>query len=189
MGRRKQAGGRKRRLTDIRHIVSKTYYMSSLRKGRSLADPRTFGFLVSDVARMTRALLERRIASAGLGVTPGEARALLHIVALEGGRQTRIAERMGVEPMTACAYIDKLEKRGLVVREADPDDRRAKQVRATAEAEPLIEALQAESAAMRADILDGLTPAERDAMMIALRHAHANLQDLLAPHPAEALAS
>lgn len=154
-----------------------------------MADPQTFGFLVSDVARLTRALLERRITSAGLGITPGEARALLHIVALEGGRQTRIAERMGVEPMTACGYIDKLEARGLVTREADPDDRRAKQVHATEAAKPLIAALQAESAAMRADILAGLTPDERDATMAALRHAHVNLQALLAPQPEEALAS
>ena len=154
-----------------------------------MADPRTFGFLVNDVARLTRSLLERRISSAGLDITPGEARALLHIVALGGGRQTLIAERMGVEPMTACTYIDRLEKRGLVSREADPADRRAKQVRATEAATPLIAELQAVSAAMRADVLDGLTAAEHEATMNALRHAHANLQDLLAPQPAEALAS
>jgi len=154
-----------------------------------VAEPQTFGFLVNDVARLTRTLLERRIASAGLDITPGEARALLHIASLGSARQTLIAERMGIEPMTACTYIDRLENRGLVVREADPTDRRAKQVRATEAATPLIADLQAVSAAMRADVLDGLTAAERDAMMNALRHAHANLQDLLAPQPAEALAS
>lgn len=154
-----------------------------------MADPRTFGFLVNDVARLTRSLLERRISSAGLDITPGEARALMHIVALGGGRQTLIAESMGVEPMTACAYIDRLEKRGLVAREADPADRRAKHVRVTEAATPLIAELQAMSAAMRADVLDGLTTAEREATMNALRHAHANLQDLLAPQPEEALAS
>jgi DNA-binding MarR family transcriptional regulator len=158
-----------------------TLLSSQLRKIRPLSDSETFGFLVTDVARMTRALLERRIAAAGLGVTPGEARALLHVVALKAGRQIQIAERMGVEPMTACAYIDKLEKQGLVMREADPDDRRAKQVRATEAARPLIDALQAETAAMRADILTGLTPQEYETTMAALRLARANLQELHAP--------
>ena len=152
-----------------------------------MADPRTFGFLVNDVARLTRSLLERRIASAGLDITPGEARALLHISSLGSARQTLIAERMGIEPMTACTYIDRLEKRGLVAREADPTDRRAKQVRLTKAATPLIAEIQAVTSAMRANALDGLTAAEHDAMMNALRLAHANLQDLLAPQPAEAL--
>ena len=154
-----------------------------------MAEPRTFGFLVNDVARLTRTLLERRIASAGLDITPGEARALLHICAIGGGRQTLIAERMGVEPMTACSYIDRLEKRGLVARQADPADRRAKQVLLTEAATPLVAELQAVTAAMRADVLDGLTAAEHDATMNALLRAHVNLQDLLAPQSAEVPAS
>ena len=161
--------------------------MPILGKNCPVAEPQTFGFLVNDVARLARTLLERRIASAGLDITPGEARALLHIFGIGGGRQTLIAERMGVEPMTACSYIDRLEKRGLVTREADLADRRAKQVRLTKAATPLIAEIQAVTSAMRADVLDGLTAAERDAMMNALRLAHANLQDLLAPQPAEAL--
>lgn len=154
-----------------------------------MADPTTFGFLVADVSRMTRVLLERRIAAAGLGVTPGEARALLHIAALDGERQMRVAERMGVEPMTACAYIDRLERLGLVVRETDPEDRRAKRVIATAVALPLIDSLRHEAAAMRAEILAGLGPAERDTMMAALRHAHANLRELSSAQPTKAQAS
>ncbi|GAB4355273.1 MAG: MarR family transcriptional regulator [Oricola sp.] len=150
-----------------------------------MVDSETFGFIVTDIARLTRTLLEKRIAAAGLAVTPGEARALLHIAALDGERQTRIAERLGVEPMTACAYIDRLEKLGLVERTADPDDRRAKQVSVTAAAHPLIEAISAETAATREDILSGLSAAEREAVMAALRHVRANLQSLLAPPAGE----
>jgi MarR family transcriptional regulator for hemolysin len=132
-------------------------------------DSQTFGFMVSDIARMTRALLERRIAAAGLGITPGEARALLYIAAQEGERQTRIAERMGIEPMTACTYIDKLEKQGLVARgptrgTAAPSRSSPPKPRKTS-----IEAITAETAAMREDILDGLPREERETMLAGLR--------------------
>ena len=140
-----------------------------------MVDPDAFGFIVTDIARMSRAMLERRIAAASLGVTPGEARTLLHIAAREGRRQTQIAERMGVEPMTACSYIDRLEKQGLVVRETDPDDRRAKKVRTTDTARQLIDAVVEQAARMREQTLDGLDPAERETLMAALRRARSNL--------------
>lgn len=153
-----------------------------------MIDSETFGFMVSDIARMTRTMLEKRIATAGLGITPGEARALLHIAALEGARQGRIAERLGVEPMTACGYIDKLEKQGLVTRVPDPDDRRAKNVMTTEAAEALIDGILEQTAAIREQSFAGLAPAERDTMMGALRQVRANLQDLLASEAAEAAA-
>lgn len=154
-----------------------------------MIDSETFGFMVNDIARMSRALLERRIAAAGLGITPGEARALLYIAAQEGERQTRIAERMGIEPMTACGYIDRLEKQGLVARRADPQDRRAKQVVTTEAAGELIEAIAAETAAMREDILWGLSASDRETMLAGLRDTRANLRSLLAPQAEEADAS
>ena len=64
------------------------------------------GFLIVDSARLLRAAFERRITQAGLGLTPGEARALMNIASIDGSRQLDIATRMGVEPMTLCAYLD-----------------------------------------------------------------------------------
>jgi MarR family transcriptional regulator, transcriptional regulator for hemolysin len=144
-----------------------------------LIDTDTFGFAITDVARMTRSLLEKRIAAAGMGITPGEARALVHIAALDGARQNRIAERLGVEPMTACGYVDRLEQRGLVARFPDPDDRRAKNVMATDSARQLIDNILEIGTALREDALDGLSAAESEAMMAALRKVRRNLGNLL----------
>ena len=146
-----------------------------------MIDSETFGFMVSDIARMTRAMLEKRIATAGLGITPGEARALLYIAALEGERQGRIAERLGVEPMTACGYIDKLERQGLVTRVPDPDDRRAKNVITTGIAQDLIDRILEQTAALREQSLAGLGAEERDAVMAALQKVRRNLYGLTAP--------
>ncbi|QKV19931.1 MarR family winged helix-turn-helix transcriptional regulator [Oricola thermophila] len=151
-----------------------------------MIDSETFGFLTSDIARMSRAMLERRFAAAGLGITPGEARALLYIAAQEGERQARIAERMGIEPMTACAYVDKLEKRGLIARLPDPQDRRAKQVVTTDAAKPLVDALITETAVLREQILAGLSATDRDIVMKALRQVRGNLQVLTSQQAGEA---
>ncbi|RYE59221.1 MAG: hypothetical protein EOP17_23595, partial [Rhizobiaceae bacterium] len=65
-----------------------------------VAQGETLGFLIADAARLLRTAFERRIAQAGLGLTAGEARALIHIAQVDGSRQLDIASRMGVEPMT-----------------------------------------------------------------------------------------
>lgn len=88
----------------------------------------SLGFVIQDVARMLRSAFLSRVAETELDLTVGEARALVHVSGGAGMRQTAIAERMGVEPMTFCGFVDKLESRGLVERHAHPDDRRAKQV-------------------------------------------------------------
>ena len=108
-------------------------------------DPDSLGFLLNDTSRLMRQSFERRIANIGLQITPGEARALIYIAANEGARQSVIADRMGVEPMTVCGYIDRLEKCGLVGRQPDTADRRAKNVHTTEAAEAMITAIRAEA--------------------------------------------
>ena len=89
-------------------------------------DPDALGFVLIDVARLLRSAFERRIAIAGLGLTPGEARTLVRISTLEGSRQLDIAQRMGIEPMTLSTYLDRLQSLGYIERRPDPADRRAK---------------------------------------------------------------
>ncbi|WP_245415010.1 MarR family winged helix-turn-helix transcriptional regulator [Aureimonas flava] len=69
-----------------------------------------------------------------MGLTPGEIRALGHVIRFRGSRQAVLAERMGVEPMTLSAYLDRLEARKLIHRTMDPNDRRAKLIEPTEEA-------------------------------------------------------
>jgi DNA-binding MarR family transcriptional regulator len=88
----------------------------------------SLGFVIQDVARLLRGSFLARVAETELDLTVGEARALVYVSGGIGMRQTAIAERMGVEPMTFCGFVDKLEGRGLVERQPHPDDRRAKQV-------------------------------------------------------------
>ncbi len=139
-------------------------------------DPQSLGFLLSDVSRLLRIEFERRINAAGLGLTAGETRALLRIDAVPGNRQTMLAEYMSIEPMTLCRYVDRLEAAGLVIRQPDTTDRRAKIVNLTNEGRTLVDRVRIHTTAMLDDIQVGLSADER----AAVKHALVTMQDNLA---------
>ncbi|MBT9370681.1 MarR family winged helix-turn-helix transcriptional regulator [Rhizobium sp. CSW-27] len=136
----------------------------------------SLGFLLTDAARLLRSAFERRIAQAGLGITPAEARTLLNIQALGDCRQLELAARMGIEPMTVCTFLDKLQGLGLIDRQPDPADRRAKRVTLTAACEPLIETLRQELDVVLAVATAGMSPEEARMLNRALQRVSGNLQ-------------
>ena len=137
-----------------------------------------FGFLLSDVARLYRAAFEREIAKSGLGVTPGEARALVRIAAINGMRQSEIAVALGIEPMTLSRYVDGLEKAGLIKRTADPKDGRAKCVTTTEKADAVVSAIRAHSDDLLARLQADLPEGDRQALSRALRTMRNNFARL-----------
>lgn len=141
-------------------------------------DPDSFGFLVTDVARLIRAEMDRRIAEAGLGLTPGEGRALVHAARAGAVRQNVLAERMGLEAMTVTGYLDRLEARGLVMRTQDPSDRRAKLVRLTEAAEQVLDKVMPVSAALRTDAAKGVPAADWAQFLDTLKAVRANLTEM-----------
>lgn len=146
-----------------------------------MIEPDTIGYMLADVFRMQRIAFERRIADAGLALTPGEARALLCINIMEGCRQNEIAERLGIEPMTMSGYIDKLEARALVERQPDPTDRRARSVVLTERAQPELSAVMREAHSMVDDMMKGFSPEERELFRLNLKRVKANMVALTSP--------
>lgn len=142
-------------------------------------DPDSLGFVITDVGRLLRAAVERRIGETGLSVTPGEARALLHVAVVNGSRQAQLAERLGVEPMTVSGYIDRLEQRGLVERRADPSDRRAKCVFLTDAADSLIDEVRGVAASVLDEMLADVDGEHRALLEQALKSMRARLQGAL----------
>ncbi|MGK6313294.1 MarR family winged helix-turn-helix transcriptional regulator [Neorhizobium sp. DT-125] len=136
----------------------------------------TLGFLIVDSARLLRTAFERRIAQAGLGLTPGEARALLNIAAADGSRQLDIAARMGVEPMTLCAYLDKLQSLGLIERQQCSYDRRAKRITLTETSEEMIASIRKELNVILLQATEGLSEENNRALRETLTAFNTNLQ-------------
>lgn len=138
-------------------------------------DPNSLGFLITDSARMVRSIFERRIAEAGLGLTAGEARTLVHVETINGSRQLDIAHRMGIEPMTVCAFLDRLQALDLIERVPDPNDRRANNVFLTGKSQSMIAAIRKEIRILMDQATDGLSADERDALKQAMTIVRANL--------------
>lgn len=137
-------------------------------------DTNRFGFLLNDVTRLYRQAFERAISEADLELTPGEVRALMRVSALEGARQNEIADQLGIEPMTLCRYLDRLEEAGLIVREADPADRRAKRVNTTDAAAPILRKVQRLSDRLVEHMLTGLSAQQCDALREGLKIVRRN---------------
>lgn len=144
------------------------------------SDPDSFGFLVTDIARLIRAEMDRRIATAGLEVTAGEGRALVQAARAGVVRQTVLADRMGVEAMTLTAYLDRLEARGLIERRTDPTDRRANLVHLTPKADAVIAQILAIGAAVRSEVARGIAPADWERLQETLKIARQALADMRA---------
>lgn len=135
----------------------------------------TLGFVLVDAARLFRTRIDRAFDEAGLGLTAGEARTLAYVNIHPGLRQTALAVKMSVEPMTLVGFLDRLEAAGLVEREADPTDRRAKIVRLTPAAAPYLERIKSAGAQARLDATEGFSEAEREALRAFLIRVRANL--------------
>jgi DNA-binding MarR family transcriptional regulator len=146
----------------------------------AVIDPNSFGFLVTDLSRFIRGEMDRRIAQAGLGLTPGEGRTLAHAARAGVVRQNVLAERIGIEAMTLSAYIDRLEAKGLVDRVPDPDDRRAKLVQLTKAASEALGGVNAAAASIRADASATMDAAEWATLLRLLRQARDSLAEMRA---------
>lgn len=143
--------------------------MPHLEPGNSL------GFLITDVSRLFRQMLEKAVIEAGLELTPGEIRVLSHVIRYQGSRQAVLADRMGVEPMTLSAYLDRLEVRGLIQRATDPSDRRAKVIHSTEKAERVLSDARPISLDVYERATRGLSETERQEVERLLQHIRANM--------------
>ena len=113
---------------------------------------------MAETHRMMRRFYDR--GASALGVTSAQWRLLLRLAREPGLKQVELAERLDVEPITACRIVDRLEDAGLVERLRDPDDRRAWRLMLTSKAAPILEKLRLLAEEMSAGAFAGLSPDE-----------------------------
>lgn len=140
-----------------------------------LIDPDTLPYVAMDLARLCRIVFEKHVATAELGITPGEARLLLSVARHGPLRQTEFADLTGLGPMAITGYLDRLEQAGLVRRMPDPDDRRAKQVALTEAAGPMLVTLHRIGDEMRSTIRVGMNDDDWSRFLDLINRARKNL--------------
>lgn len=133
----------------------------------------TFGFLLSDTARLLRKHFDERARQHG--ATRAQWKALLGISRNEGINQGSLADLLEVEPITLCRLVDRLEESGLVERRRDPNDRRAWKLFLTAKAGPVLEELHATADELMSQALLDISPPQIDAMTELLHQIRHNL--------------
>lgn len=113
---------------------------------------------------------------------PTELEVLRVVADTPGARATDVAERLSMKASNVSTAVSSLVRRGLLERIADPDDRRVLHLHLTPRALRDREELTVEWAAVLAEALARLSPAEAEALAAAVG-ALAHLTDTLAATP------
>lgn len=112
------------------------------------------GFLIHDVSRLRRSAFDRCLKP--LNVTRSQWWVLAYLSREDGMTQSRLAEELDLGKVAVGGLIDRLEKSGLVRREADASDRRVNRIFLEPKSKALIAKMRKVSHRMNEQILDGL---------------------------------
>ena len=139
-------------------------------------DPRnSLGFLLHDAQRLLRRQFEAR--GQQYGLSSAQWRLLVILVKEDGAAQARLAELLEIEPISVSRLIDRMEEGGWVERRADANDRRVRMVFATRKARDAFDTVKSFASDLYDTALEGLSAAERETLMHALRTMCDNLSD------------
>jgi DNA-binding MarR family transcriptional regulator len=114
-------------------------------------------------ARITRRLIEaERPLLAAHGLSMWAYIALSHLARQPAATQLALAQAIHYDKTRLIGLLDDLERDGLITREPDPADRRARTVSLTQAGETRHAAAQADVRAMEAEFLSDLSATDRD---------------------------
>ena len=135
----------------------------------------SLGLMLHNAASLLKREFERAVRPHGLTLL--QWRVLGQLSREDGLTQTALGACLEASPMTISDVVERLEAAGLVAREVDPSDSRAKIVRITAPARTQVEEMRAVAAEVYERALDGIGEADRAAMERALTRIASNLED------------
>jgi DNA-binding MarR family transcriptional regulator len=129
--------------------------------------------LLYDVGRLMRTTFDQRARARGM--TRAQWHILARVERQPGLSQSELAAICEVEPITVARLVDRLEKRGLLERRADPHDRRIWRLHNLPPARPILDEITAYRQELIADIDANIGRAARESMVDALLSVRAQL--------------
>ena len=145
------------------------------------------GFLVHDVSRLRRRVVDRALKP--LGVTRSQWWVLAFLSRSDGMSQVALANQLDLGKVALGQLIDRLEKTGLVARKVDDADRRVKRVYLTKQSQALIAQIREDVSDAEKQILEDIDGSDLRATSRALRAMKQNLLGLIGESAEEADAS
>lgn len=138
--------------------------------------PFPLGMEMFETSRTMRRHFDRRVRP--LGFTQAQWRALLRLDVNPGISQAGLADLLEMQPISLMRILERMETTGLVERRPDPEDRRAVKLFLTEAARPILKVLHEISDEIRSAAIKGLSDAEQERVIAALRHMRANINAL-----------
>lgn len=140
--------------------------------------------LGSDLARLVRvwrALIDHRLKPLELTQTHWVTLHNIHQLPPEQS-QIQLAKAIGIEQpsLVRARTLDQLEEKGLISRQTCASDRRAKRIKLTEKAEPLINEMEEVIGKTRDEILSGVSKQEVETLLHLIRKLEQNILDLQA---------
>ncbi|OAT78041.1 transcriptional regulator SlyA [Mangrovibacter phragmitis] len=138
--------------------------------------------LGSDLARLVRvwrALIDLRLKPLELTQTHWVTLHNIHQLPPEQS-QIQLAKAIGIEQPSLVRTLDQLEQKGLISRHTCANDRRAKRIKLTDKAQPIIEQMEQVISRTRGEILGGVSQQEIDILISLIGRLERNILDLQA---------
>ena len=119
-----------------------------------------FGFLIHDVSRMRRIVVDRALKP--LGLTRSQWWVLAFLSRRDGMKLTALAADLDLTKVAVGGLIERMEAAGFVERRSDERDARAKRVFLTNDGKSLVVRIRSQVEIVEADILSGVSETELD---------------------------
>ena len=132
-----------------------------------------FLVLLNDLARAIRTEADKRARLHGM--TRAQWIILKHLQQTPGLSQRALAEILEVEPITVGRLVDRLEARGLVERQPDPDDRRIWRLHLLPAGQPILATLTTQRDSILELVTDGIDAATLGQVSETLQHMKTNM--------------
>jgi DNA-binding MarR family transcriptional regulator len=136
-----------------------------------------FGFLIHDVSRMRRIVVDRALKP--LGITRSQWWVLAFLSRRDGMTQTALASDLDLTKVAVGGLIDRMEAAGFVERRADERDARARRVYLTRAGQKMVAAIRENVDAVETEILTAVGEDELDAAAAVLVKIKGRLIELI----------
>lgn len=136
--------------------------------------------LGTDLARLVRiwrSLIDQRLKPLELTQTHWVTLHNIHQLPPEQS-QIQLAKAIGIEQPSLVRTLDQLEEKGLITRTTCASDRRAKRIKLTEEAAPVINEVEHVIDATRDDILAGISQSEIEKLVTLIARLEKNILEL-----------
>jgi len=110
-------------------------------------------------------------------LTQAQFGALAHLSANDGISQQKLSDGLLVTKGNVCGLIDRLEERGLVVRQSDPEDRRSNRLVLTPQGRELIEQVIPKNEQFISDYMSVLSQDEQETLRSLLRRLDKSMME------------